>query len=132
MLYQHSFRFSFVAPGTYNETLNFNGKAITVTSSGGPKVTIIDGGNLGAVVTFTTGETNASVLSGFTIQHGNNSGVYLDLERNLGTDGTYPSFESKMGNALMIPNQNQQRYAAILVSSDIFLAWLVYRGWLSL
>jgi len=26
--------------------------------------------------------------------------------RNLGTDGTYPSFESKMGNALMIPNQN--------------------------
>ena len=68
-----------VAPGTYNETLNFNGKAITVTSSGGPKVTIIDGGNLGAVVTFTTGETNASVLSGFTIQHGNNSGVYLDF-----------------------------------------------------
>jgi serine protease len=68
-----------VAPGTYSENINFSGKAITVRSSGGPKVTIIDGGNLGAVVTFATGETNASVLSGFTIQHGNNSGVYLDF-----------------------------------------------------
>jgi hypothetical protein len=68
-----------VAPGTYNENINFNGKAILVTSSGGPKVTIIDGGSLGAVVTFSTGETNGSVLSGFTLQHGNNSGVYMNF-----------------------------------------------------
>jgi hypothetical protein len=47
-----------VAPGTYNENINFNGKAIVVRSSGGPKVTINDGGSLGAVVTFSTGETN--------------------------------------------------------------------------
>jgi len=33
-----------VAPGTYNENINFNGKAITVTSSGGAASTIIDGG----------------------------------------------------------------------------------------
>jgi hypothetical protein len=32
-----------VAPGTYFENINFNGKAITVTSSGGPAVTKIDG-----------------------------------------------------------------------------------------
>ena len=32
-----------VAPGTYLENINFNGKSITVTSSGGPSVTIIDG-----------------------------------------------------------------------------------------
>jgi hypothetical protein len=32
-----------VAPATYFENINFNGKAITVTSSGGPAVTIIDG-----------------------------------------------------------------------------------------
>jgi len=68
-----------VAPGTYNENINFNGKAIVVTSSGGPKVTIIDGGSLGAVVTFSTGETNGSVLSGFTLQHGDNSGVYMNF-----------------------------------------------------
>jgi serine protease len=68
-----------VAPGTYNENINFGGKAITVTSSGGAKVTIIDGGNQGSVVTFDSGETNASVLSGFTIQNGNSSGVYMDF-----------------------------------------------------
>src|SRR5580704_1086951 len=67
-----------VAPGTYKENINLNGKAIVVTSSGGPKVTIIDGGSLGAVVTFSTGETNSSVLTGFTLQHGNNSGVYMN------------------------------------------------------
>ena len=31
-----------VAPGTYNELINFNGKAITLRSSDGPEVTIID------------------------------------------------------------------------------------------
>jgi HYDIN/CFA65/VesB family protein/centrosomal CEP192-like protein/parallel beta helix pectate lyase-like protein len=59
-----------VSPGTYSEKINFNGKAITVTSSGGPSMTIIDGGANGSVVTFTTGETTSSTLSGFTIRNG--------------------------------------------------------------
>jgi hypothetical protein len=59
-----------VAPGKYVENINFNGKAITVTSSGGPSVTTIDGGANGSVVTFNTGEMNQSILSGFTIQNG--------------------------------------------------------------
>jgi len=59
-----------VAPGTYNENINFNGKAITVTSSAGPAVTILDGGSVAPAVTFTHGETSASLISGFTIQHG--------------------------------------------------------------
>lgn len=66
-----------VAPGTYNELINFNGKAITVKSSGGAAVTVIDGGKAGTVVSFISGETNKSVLSGFTIQHGSYSGVYM-------------------------------------------------------
>jgi uncharacterized protein (TIGR03437 family) len=63
-----------VAPGTYKETVNFSKKAITVTSSGGPSVTIIDGDYTGTPVTFNQGETNTSVLQGFTIQHGNGGG----------------------------------------------------------
>jgi len=63
-----------VAPGTYNENINFNGKAITVTSSGGAASTIIDGGSTGPAVTFKTGETSASTISGFTIQHGGEFG----------------------------------------------------------
>jgi len=60
-----------VAPGTYFENINFMGKAITVKSSRGRKVTTIDGGNVASVVTFSTGEGLSSVLRGFTIQHGN-------------------------------------------------------------
>ena len=63
-----------VAPGIYREIINFSGKAITVTSSGGASVTIIDGGQQGSVVTFNTGESNSSVLNGFTLQNGNAAG----------------------------------------------------------
>ncbi|HLW85406.1 MAG TPA: right-handed parallel beta-helix repeat-containing protein [Candidatus Sulfotelmatobacter sp.] len=59
-----------VAPGTYFENINFEGKAITVKSSGGNKVTIIDGGHANSVVTFNTGEGRKSVIHGFTIQNG--------------------------------------------------------------
>ncbi len=59
-----------VSPGTYNENINFRGKAITVKSSAGPKVTIIDGGGISAVVIFSLKETRASVLRGFTIRNG--------------------------------------------------------------
>src|SRR5438309_7516139 len=41
-----------VAPGTYRENINFMGKAITVTSSGGPAVTTINGSARGTVVIF--------------------------------------------------------------------------------
>ena len=57
-----------VAPGTYHEFLNFNGKAITVKSSGGAAVTFLEGNsNQTAVITFNAGETKASVLQGFSI-----------------------------------------------------------------
>jgi hypothetical protein len=62
-----------VAPGTYFENINFMGKSINVKSSGGAKVTIIDGGHFTSVVTFNTGEGLKSLLKGFTIQHGNAS-----------------------------------------------------------
>ena len=59
-----------VAPGTYIENLNFKGKAITVTSSGGAAVTIVDGNAQGPVATFITSEASNSVLNGFTLRNG--------------------------------------------------------------
>lgn len=60
-----------VSPGTYDEQINFLGKAIVVRSQSGSKVTTIDGSNiLGPVVRFVSGETVKSVLQGFTIQKG--------------------------------------------------------------
>ena len=75
-----------VDPGTYFENINFNGKPITVISSSGPATTIIDGGNIAPVVTFSSGETPRSVLSRFTLQHGTSTftsqydggGIYIN------------------------------------------------------
>jgi parallel beta helix pectate lyase-like protein len=59
-----------VSSGTYTENINFLGKAVKVKSSTGPKLTIINGNQAGPVVTFTSGETKKSILSGFTITNG--------------------------------------------------------------
>ena len=74
-----------VAPGTYYENINFMGKAITVTSSGGPSVTTINGNAAGSVVTFNSNEGTNSLLSGFTITNGigsnnaNGGGISISL-----------------------------------------------------
>jgi len=65
-----------VAPGTYVENINFMGKAITVTSSGGPKVTTIDGNATNPVAVFVSGEGPKSVLSRFTLQNGYGTFAY--------------------------------------------------------
>lgn len=62
-----------VSPGVFKENIDFHGKAITVASQSGPAVTIIDGGNLGTVVTFDTSEGSTSQLKGFTIRNGSAS-----------------------------------------------------------
>jgi hypothetical protein len=62
-----------VAPGTYVENINFNGKAIEVIGTGGPQVTTINGGAAGPVVTFSSGEPAQTMLSGFTITGGTNT-----------------------------------------------------------
>ncbi len=73
-----------VAPGTYFENINFNGKAITVRSTdpndaGVVLNTIINGtGNL-HVVQCVSGEGSDTVLSGFVITGGNaNGGGFLN------------------------------------------------------
>jgi len=59
-----------VAPGTYVENINFNGKAITVKSGNGAEVTTIDGNQSGTVVAFGNGEELDSIIDGFTITNG--------------------------------------------------------------
>jgi hypothetical protein len=61
-----------IAPGTYNEAINFSGKAITVRGEAGPDVTTIDATGLGqvSVVRFGQGEGPDSVLQDLTITGG--------------------------------------------------------------
>lgn len=75
-----------VSPGAYFENIDFMGKAITVTSSGGPTVTTIDGGQKGIVVNFTSNETRASVINGFTIT---DDGPLLPTQVPFNADGIF-------------------------------------------
>src|SRR6267142_5555878 len=59
-----------VAPGTYNENINFFGKAITLKSSEGAAVTTILGTGTGSVVRFATAEGADSKIEGLTIRGG--------------------------------------------------------------
>ncbi|MGB8658577.1 MAG: right-handed parallel beta-helix repeat-containing protein [Candidatus Zixiibacteriota bacterium] len=61
-----------VAPGTYHDHINFNGKAIVVRSEKGRDSTIISQIVDGiSIVSFVSGEGSGSVLDGFTITGGN-------------------------------------------------------------
>ena len=58
-------------PGTYHETIDFNGKSVTLGStSGNPADTIIDGTGHYHVVQCVLGEGPGTVLQGFTITGG--------------------------------------------------------------
>lgn len=59
-----------VYPGTYVEVIDFMGKDITVQSTSGANVTIIDGNQIDSVVRFHSNETRAAVLRGFTLKNG--------------------------------------------------------------
>lgn len=71
-----------VEAGIYYETIDFLGKAITVSSADGdPSGTFIDGGvSSDSVVKFITAETAKSIIDGFTIRNGSGvdgGGVYI-------------------------------------------------------
>jgi Bacterial Ig domain/Right handed beta helix region len=60
-----------IAPGTYHENIDFNGKAVTLRSaSGDPADTIIDGGGAGSVITCNSAEGPGTLLEGLTITNG--------------------------------------------------------------
>ena len=89
-----------VAPGIYYETINFSGKDIVVRSTdpNDPKVvgyTIINADEDGTAVTFENGETNAAVLTGFTITGGVGTLVYdWDIQKEFYGGGIYCSYNA--------------------------------------
>lgn len=69
-----------VAPCTYEETVDFAGKSLWISSTAGPEETIIDPGRTYAV-TATAGEGDGAALVGFTLQRANGDygAVYVYL-----------------------------------------------------
>lgn len=61
-----------VAPGTYYENIVWPATVgLNLLSEWGPDSTAIDGSNAGTVITITSGVGSETLISGFTIQHGN-------------------------------------------------------------
>lgn len=60
----------YVKPGTYYENLVLHNKFISVQSTQGPWVTIIDGSKAGPVVTIHGKNGSGASISGFTLQNG--------------------------------------------------------------
>ncbi len=82
-----------VRPGVYLETINYNGRNITVGSlfltTGNNEYidsTIIDGNRNGSVVRFDSEENNDALLTGFTIRNGSGS---IDAENDISGGGVH-------------------------------------------
>ena len=65
-----------VAPGTYNELVDFEGKPIYLVSAGGPSKTFIVPPGGSTAVNFGRGERSNSILAGFTLKGGD---VYVSF-----------------------------------------------------
>ena len=60
-----------VAPGTYSEVINFNGKQLEVIATGGPLLTTLDGSGANmTVVRASSGEPAGTAIRGFTLTNG--------------------------------------------------------------
>ncbi|MFQ5654124.1 MAG: DUF1565 domain-containing protein, partial [Planctomycetota bacterium] len=94
-----------VSPGTYTETIDFLGKGVSVASTGGASVTIIDGGQQQtSVVSFSSGEGPASVIEGFTIRNG--LGTFIPAAQRLVGGGVYCGGTSPViRNNIIMSNQ---------------------------
>jgi predicted outer membrane repeat protein len=109
-------------PGTYNEAIDFGGKAVTIRSTDPDDAdvvaaTVLDGTGLGTnIVTFRSGEDRASVLRGLTLRNGSGAmtgsavpGTYSCAD-GFGFDCA--TAEESNGTATLIfdpPNKNQTR-----------------------
>ncbi len=65
-----------IAPGTYDENIDFKGKSITVEGTGAQQDALIDGGMRGAVVSMISGEGRTALLKNLTLQHGSSANPF--------------------------------------------------------
>lgn len=78
-----------VAPATYFETIDLSGKAISLRSSTGPVLTIIDGStSSGSVISNVSGEGAATIIEGFTVTGGNAPDIGGGI-LNIGSNPTF-------------------------------------------
>ncbi|MFH0766350.1 MAG: hypothetical protein V2A61_08015, partial [Calditrichota bacterium] len=101
-----------VRPGTYNESIQLLEKRISIVSSEGPEVTIIDGTNYSVVIWVTGGQDTNTVIRGFTIINSSSEffpyGIYVEL-----------SGPKIVNNILTVPNYFDQVRGGSCIRGDM-------------
>lgn len=91
-----------VEPGKYNENIVFRGIDLVLLGLKGPQQTIIDGQRNGyPVVTIENGESAATVIDGFTIQHG----VNYQMDNGPGITIKYQNTSPTLRNLIIKNNE---------------------------
>ncbi len=114
-----------VGPGRYFESLNFQGKAITIASAAGPGLTILDGGGFSTPVFAFGSEGPRSVLRGFTITDSRNNSVVLSfasptLEGNIITNNNGCGSAIQLNSSSAIIRNNTISNNVVLQFCNVF------------
>jgi hypothetical protein len=115
-----------VAPGTYVEHIDFRGKDIQVIGTAGAAVTTIHGSRRGSVATFSSGETRAAVLAGFTIAHGQadyGGGIHIENASPTIQDNDIRSNHSYNGGGIYIAGNSDPRIHHNRIGANEGGAW---------
>ena len=109
-----------VRPGQYNESINFNGKNITLRSVDpeDPEIvgeTIIDAGGVNSVVVFREGEGEGAVISGFTITGGSGNMEILEFEM----EGEMREVPSLYGGGILILNGSSPTITNNVITDNV-------------
>jgi predicted outer membrane repeat protein len=119
-----------VAPGTYggvgNRGIDFAGKDLTVRSSGGAELTVIDCGSQDRAFHIHSGESSAATIEGFTVRNGRaNEGaaVYVTSSssctiRNCVIEDCSTEFSSYAGGAGVYADSNAEVHLSLCTVRD--------------
>jgi hypothetical protein len=103
-----------VEPGRYNESINFNGKAITLKSKKGAAVTTIDGWDVrDSVVKCISGEGPSTVLDGFTITGGTGNEDLYGKKETIGGGLLCLHSSPTIMNCIFVSNRTNYQGGAI-------------------
>jgi hypothetical protein len=103
-----------VSPGVYNESINFNGKAISIKSTKGAAVTKLDGWKKNdSVVKCVSGEGPSTILDGFTITNGTGNSELYSKDETVGGGLICLYSSPTIKNCIFVSNESSYQGGAI-------------------